>query len=40
MNAYFFRPANNIGCYRYAEKTVMAVSCKYIKNEIKSKNKK
>ena len=33
MYMYSFRPTNNIGCYRYADKTLMPVFCKYIKNK-------
>ena len=29
------RPTNNNACYRYADKTVMPVSCKYMKNKNK-----
>ena len=36
---YSFRPTNNIGCYRYADKTVMPVFYKYMKNKINKKNK-
>ena len=36
---YSFRPTNNIGCYRYADKTVMLVFYKYMKNKINKKNK-
>ena len=40
MSFYSFRPTNNIGCYRYADKTVMPVFSKCIKNKIKNKNNK
>ena len=33
----FIQTTNNNGCYRYADKTVMPVFCKYMK---KNKNKK
>ena len=36
---YSFNLTNNIGCYRYADKTVMPVFCKYIKNEKINRNK-
>ena len=35
MFFYSFRSTNNNGCYRFADKTVMPVFCKYMKNEIK-----
>ena len=40
---YSFRPTNNVGCYRYADKTAMPVFCKYKLKAItnnENKNKK
>ena len=37
---YSFRPTNNIGCYHYADKTVILAFCKYMKNKTKNKRKK
>ena len=42
VNTYFlnsFRPTNNIGCYCYADKTIIPVYFKYMKNKI-NKNQK
>ena len=46
IKAISFRPTNNNGCYRYADKAIMPVFCKYVeknkktKIKIKNKNKK
>ena len=37
---YSFRSTNKIGCYHYADKTVILVFCKYMKNKTKNKRKK
>ena len=33
------KSTNNIGCYCYADKIVMLAFCKYIRNELKNKDK-